>query len=418
MGKKRIVVTGMGVVSCYGTQVSQFYQSLLDGQSGIAPIQGFPVDDYPTRFAGEVKEFSTEGYLEKKQARRIDPYIAYGMVAGKKAVEDAGLPYNTFSEEQKKRCGVIVGTGMGGMQIYSSQVVTLHEKGQRRVSPFFVPYTIGNMAAGMLAMDLGFMGPNYAISTACATGNHCLVAAANHIRMGHGDVMIAGGVEAAIQQIGLAGFCSIKALSTRNEAPEQASRPWDKGRDGFVMGEGGAVLVLESLEHAEKRGAKIYAEYCGGAVSCDAYHLTDPQPDGLGVAYCIEQALLDGEMKAEEINYINAHATSTQVGDRAEIQAIKKVVPTPSAVTMNATKSLTGHCLGAAGALEAIASVMAIHTGKVHPTLNLEDPEDWVKDFLIPTKATSLEITGCLSNSFGFGGHNAAVLFRPYRSGE
>lgn len=410
---KRIVVTGMGVVSCFGSEVDTFYQSLLEGKSGIAPITEFPCEDYPTRFAGVIRNFETGDYMDKKQARRVDKSIAYTMVAGKKAVESALLKGEAFDQLKKDRCGILIGSGMGGMTMFADGVQTLIEKGPKRVSPFFVPYILTNMCGGMLAIDLGFMGPNYSISTACATANFSIISAANHIRRGEADLMVTGGVEAAILPMGLAGFCACKALSQRNDAPEKASRPWDTGRDGFVLGEGAGVIVLESLEHAQARGAPILAEYLGGGISCDAYHLTDPRSDGEGVAACIRYALEDAEISSEEINYINAHATSTQAGDMAEVRALKKVFHKPSLIKMNSTKSMIGHLLGAAGGVEAIATIKAMTDNVMHPTINLENPEPEL-EFDVPTKAEKIKINRAMSNSFGFGGHNASVIFAPY----
>jgi 3-oxoacyl-[acyl-carrier-protein] synthase II len=415
MSKKRIVVTGMGVVSCFGNDVDIFYQNLLLGKSGIVPITEFPCEDYPTRFAGVINDFETGDYMDKKQARRVDKCIAYCMVAGKKALASAGLRDAAFDHLQKTRCGILIGSGMGGMTVFADGVQTLIEKGQRKVSPFFVPYILTNMSGAMLGIDLGFMGPNYSISTACATSNYSIISAAHHIRNGDADLMLAGGVEAAILPMGLAGFCACKALSQRNEAPEQASRPWDRDRDGFVMGEGAGVLVLESLEHAVSRGAKILAEYLGGGLSCDAYHLTDPRADGEGVALCIRHALEDAEIAAEDINYINAHATSTPLGDMVEVRALKKVFTNPASIKMNSTKSMIGHLLGAAGGVEAIATVKAIIDHRIHPTINLTNPEPNL-EFDIPTQAEDFTITHAISNSFGFGGHNASIIFAPYRS--
>lgn len=412
MKKRRIVVTGMGVVSCLGSDVNQFYQNLLAGKSGISSITRFPTEDFSTRFAGQITDFDPEAYLEKKQARRVDKFIAYAMVAAKKALEQADLPEERLQLLNKAKAGVIIGSGMGGMEIFSDGVLTLKEKGPSRVTPFFVPYIISNMAGGLVAIELGFMGPNYSISTACATSNNSIIAAANHITRGEADLMITGGTEAAIIPMGLAGFCACKALSKRNDAPEKASRPWDKNRDGFVLGEGAGVIILEELEHALNRGAPIFAEYLGGGVSCDAYHITEPRQDGKGVAACIQSALNQAEITPDQVNYINAHATSTPAGDMAEINALKKIFQNPSAITINATKSMIGHSLGAAGGMEAIATIQAIHTGFVHPTINLEDPEDI--GFHAPTQAEELQIKCALSNSFGFGGHNATLVFSPY----
>lgn len=413
MKKKRIVITGMGVVSCFGNDVGEFYQNLLAGNSGITPITEFSCEDFPTRFAGSITHFDSGDYIDKKQARRVDKSIAYSMVAGKKAMEHANLYGEAFDALQKARCGIIIGSGMGGMSVFADGVQTLAEKGLRRVTPFFVPYILTNMGGAMLAMDLGFMGPNYSISTACATANNSIISAAHHIQHGDADLMLAGGTEAAIIQMGIAGFCACKALSQRNDAPQKASRPWDLDRDGFVMGEGAGVLVLESLEHAQARGAPILAEYLGGGLSCDAYHLTEPRPDGEGVAYCIRNALADAGVAAEEINYINAHATSTIAGDLAEVRALKKVFKNPAAIKMNATKSLIGHLLGAAGAVEAIATIMAILEHRIHPTINLENPEPEL-EFDVPTQAETLKVNKALSNSFGFGGHNASIVFAPF----
>lgn len=414
--KKRIVVTGMGIVSCFGTDVDQFYDALLAGRSGIVPIQEFPCEEYPTRFAGSVQNFEMGDYIDKKQARRIDPSMRYTLVAGKKALEMSGLTGESFSGLDKTRCGVLVGSGMGGMSTFADGVETVVNKGFKRLTPFFVPYIITNMGGAALAMDLGFLGPNYSISTACATANNCIIAAAEHIRSGEADLMICGGSEAAINAIGLAGFVACKALSERNDEPEKASRPWDKSRDGFVMGEGSGVLILESLEHAEARGATILAEYLGGGISCDAYHMTSPRPDGLGVSLCIEKALAQAGIAKEEINYINAHATSTPAGDMCEVQALRNVFGDHMKnIKMNATKSMIGHCLGAAGGLEAIVVIKAILTGMLHPTLNLQDPEEGLEDIdLVPNQAKAHKVRAALSNSFGFGGHNSSLLFAPY----
>lgn len=413
MSKKRIVVTGMGVVSCFGNDVDVFYQNLLAGKSGITRITEFPCEDYPTRFAGSIHNFEVGEYMDKKQARRVDKFIAYTIVAGKKAIEHAGLKGEAFDRLQKGRCGILIGSGMGGMTVFADGVQALIEKGQRKVSPFFVPYILTNMGGAMLGIDLGFMGPNYSISTACATSNYSIISAAQHIQKGDADLMLTGGVEAAILPMGLAGFCSCKALSQRNDAPEKASRPWDRGRDGFVMGEGAGVLVLESLEHALARGANIVAEYLGGGRSCDAYHLTEPRGDGEGVAACIRFALEDADVTAEEINYINAHATSTPVGDMAEVRALKKIFKNPAAIKMNSTKSMIGHLLGASGGVEAIATIKAITDHYIHPTVNLEDPELEL-EFDVPTQAEKFKVNRAMSNSFGFGGHNASVIFAAY----
>jgi len=405
----------MGIVSCFGTDVDQFYQSLLEGKSGITPIDQFPCEDYPTRFAGSVQGFEVGDYMDKKQARRVDPFIRYTMVAGKKALESADLMGEGLEKLDKARCGVLVGSGMGGMSIFFEGNKTLFDKGFKRITPFFVPYIITNMGSGLLAIDLGFTGPTYSISTACATANYSIVSAAQHIERGDADLMVCGGSEAPINPIGVAGFVVMKALSERNDDMTGASRPWDKSRDGFVVGEGAGVLVLEEYEHAKKRGATILAEYLGGAVSTDAYHITSPREDGSGVASCIETAIKDANIDKKDINYINAHATATSVGDLCEVRGIRTVFGDQvKEMKMNATKSMTGHCLGAAGGVEAIATIKAIQTKKLHPNLNLKDPEDELEGFnIVGDKAEDFEVNMGISNSFGFGGHNSVVIFGP-----
>ncbi len=418
MSRKRIVVTGMGLVSCFGNDVEDFYNQLLAGKSGVHTITQFPCPDYPTDFAGSIPEFDSSAYVDRKQDRRIDPFIRYATVAGKKALEMGNVTPEVLNSFNKARCGIIIGSGMGGLKTFYDGTVALSEKGLRRITPFFIPYIISNMGGALLAIDLGFMGPNYSISTACATANYSIVAAANHIRQGHADLMLCGGSEAAIHPIGIAGFIANKALSERKDNPAGASRPWDKNRDGFVMGEGAGVLMLESLEHALARGAPIFGEYLGGSISCDAYHMTAPREDGGGVSQCIEDALLDAEASKADVNYINAHATSTPAGDMAEVEAIHKVFgPYTKNIKMNATKSMTGHCLGAAGGIEAIATIMAIKTKKIHPTINLKDPEPGLGDIdPVADTAQDLDIKVAISNSFGFGGHNSSVIFAPYRA--
>lgn len=419
MNRKRVVVTGMGVVSCFGTDVDEFYNQLLAGKSGIVPIKEFPCENYPTRFAGSVSNFDVGNYLDKKQARRVDPFIRYTVVAGKKALEHGKLTGEAFEKLDKSRAGVLIGSGMGGMNVFYEGTETLLTKGYNRMTPFFVPFIITNMGGALLAIDIGFMGPNYSISTACATSNYCIYSAAEHIMRGDADVMLCGGSESPINPIGLAGFVACKALSERNDDAQTASRPWDTQRDGFVMGEGSGVLLLESLEHALARGAPILAEYLGGGISCDAHHMTNPRDDGLGVSICIENALKQAGIEKEQINYINAHATSTLAGDLCEVRAIRKVFgPHVENIKMNATKSMTGHCLGAAGGIEAIAVVKAIETGVLHPTINLNTPEPELEGIdVVPNVAKPHKVVGALSNSFGFGGHNSALIFGPYTEG-
>ncbi|KAL6546403.1 3-oxoacyl-[acyl-carrier-protein] synthase I, chloroplastic [Orobanche minor] len=418
--KKRVVITGMGLVSVFGNDVDAYYEKLLAGESGITPIDRFDASKFPTRFGGQIRGFKSEGYIDGKNDRRLDDCLRYCIVAGKKALEDADLGGDRLNKIDKIRAGVLVGTGMGGLTVFSDGVQALVEKGHRKITPFFIPYAITNMGSALLAIDLGLMGPNYSISTACATSNYCFYAAANHIRRGEADLMIAGGTEAAIIPIGLGGFVACRALSQRNDDPKTASRPWDKDRDGFVMGEGAGVLldlglVMESLEHAMKRGAPIVAEYLGGAVNCDAHHMTDPRADGLGVSSCIQSVLQDAGVSPEEVNYINAHATSTIVGDLAEVNAIKKVFKNTSGIKINATKSMIGHCLGAAGGLEAIATVKAITTGWIHPTINQFNPEPSVEFDTVANEKQQYEVNVAISNSFGFGGHNSVVAFSAFK---
>jgi 3-oxoacyl-[acyl-carrier-protein] synthase II len=414
MKKKRIVVTGMGLVSCFGTDLEHFYAQLLAGHSGVVPIEEFPCQDYPTRFAAVIRNLDAGDYIDKKQLRRIDPFIRYVLIAGKKAVEHGRL---NLASLNKERCGIIIGSGMGGMSIFYDGVETLLQKSFKRLTPFFVPYIITNMGGALLAIDLGFRGPNYSISTACATSNYCIQAAAEQIWQGNADLMLCGGAEAPITPIGLAGFVACKALSCRNDAPAQASRPFDRDRDGFVMGEGSGVLLLESFDHAQQRGAPILAEYLGGSVNCDAYHMTDPHERGEGVANCITQALLNAGVTKERVNYINAHATSTRLGDLCELEALRAVFgPLTKTIKLNATKSMIGHCLGAAGGLEAVATLMAIRTSKLHPTRNLENPEPLLSEFdVVAAEAQDHLVDVALSNSFGFGGHNSTLVFAPYR---
>lgn len=414
--KKRVVVTGMGAVSCFGNDVDSFYDCLLMGKSGVAPIQVFPCQEYPTRIAAAINNFEVGDYIDKKQARRVDPFIQYAMVAGKKALEKALIDEKALLNLDRTRCGIIIGSGMGGMKAFYDGVLNVDKKGYARLTPFFVPYIITNMAGAMLAIDLGFQGPNYSISTACATSNYSIVAAAEQIRAGHADLMLTGGTEAPMSPIGLAGFVAAKALSENNDFPEKASRPWDKKRDGFVMGEGAGVLVLESLEHALNRGAPIFAEYLGGFINCDAYHITAPREDGSMIKSCIEGALKDAKITKADVNYINAHATSTIVGDLCEIRGIKAVFgDLIYDIKMNSTKSMIGHCLGAAGGLEAIATIKAINTNMLHPTINLDDPEPELAGIdAVANTAKMHKVKTAISCSFGFGGHNSVLILGPF----
>lgn len=418
--KHRIVITGMGVCSVFGNDVDTFYNKLLDGVSGIDTITRFDASEFPTRFGGQIKNFSDEDLIDKKNSRRYDDCLKYTIVSSKKALIQAGLEKEHCSEGYAKldvtRVGVLVGTGMGGLSVFQDGVTNLVTKGYKKMSPFFIPYAITNMGGALLAIDQGFMGPNYSISTACATANYAYVAAASHLRNGDADVMVVGGSEAPIIPVGLGGFVACRALSTRNDSPQKASRPWDVDRDGFVMGEGAGVLVMETLEHATKRGATILGEYLGGAITCDAHHMTDPRADGLGVSTCIELALKDARIVKEQVNYINAHATSTLVGDIAEVKAVKKVFIDTKHIKMNATKSLIGHGLGAAGGLEAVAVLKAIQTGWLHPTLNQVNSIEEIQGIdTVPNVKKQHVVTAGISNSFGFGGHNSVVVFAPFK---
>lgn len=417
---KRVVVTGLGVCSVFGNDVDTFYDKLLAGTSGITNIDRFDASDFSVRFGGQIRDFDSEGLLEKKNLRRFDDCIKYGMVAGKKALISAGLGTDlhpeAFEKLDKTRAGILVGSGMGGLGVFEEGVKTLENRGYKRMSPFFIPYAITNMAGALLAIDQGFMGPNYSVSTACATANYAFVNAMEHIRRGEADLMVCGGTEAAIIPVGLGGFIACRALSTRNEDPEAASRPWDTGRDGFVMGEGAGVLVLESLEHAQERGAPIVCELLGGATNCDAHHMTDPRADGLGVSTCIKAAIEDAGIDRDQVNYVNAHATSTLVGDIAEVKALKSVFTDTKHLKMNATKSMLGHCLGAAAGIEAIATIKGLTTGVLHPTINQDNLIDEVSDIdTVPNVKKEHDVTAAVSSSFGFGGHNSAIVLGPFK---
>ncbi|CAI9269465.1 unnamed protein product [Lactuca saligna] len=413
--KKRVVITGMGLVSVFGSDVGTYYDSLLAGKSGINLIDKFDASAFPTRIGGQIRGFESNEYIDRKTDRRLDDCQRYCIVAGKKALEDAGLRSHEQSKINKERAGVLVGSGLGGATVLYQGLETLMESGYKKISPFLVPYTLSNMGSALLAVHLGFMGPNYSISAACATSNFCFYAAANHIREGKADLMIAGGVDAVIVPVQLGGFVACNALSQRNDDPQTASRPWDKDRDGIVMGEGAGVLVMENLEHAMKRGAPILAEYLGGAINCDAYHITNPRFDGLGVSSCIRSCLVDAGVSVEEVNYINAHATSTVIGDLAEVNALKKVFKNTEGIKMNATKSMIGHCMGAAGGMEAIATIKAIQTGWLHPTINQFNPEPDVEFDTVANQKQQHEINVAISSSFGFGGHNSVIAFSAFK---
>ncbi|KAJ4815500.1 3-oxoacyl-[acyl-carrier-protein] synthase II [Rhynchospora pubera] len=413
--QRRVVVTGLGVVTPLGHDPEVFYNNLLEGVSGISEIEAFDCSGFPTRIAGEIKSFSPDGWVSPKLSRRLDKFMLYMLTAGKKALENAGITDEIMRDLDKTKCGVLIGSAMGGMKVFNDAIEALRVS-YKKMNPFCVPFATTNMGSAILAMDLGWMGPNYSISTACATSNFCILNAANHIRRGEANMMLCGGSDGAIIPIGLGGFVACRALSQRNSDPTKASRPWDAERDGFVMGEGAGVLLLEELEHAKQRGADIYAEFLGGSFTSDAYHVTEPHPEGMGVMLCIERALEDSGVAREDINYINAHATSTPSGDLKEYQALIRCFGQNPRLKVNSTKSMTGHLLGAAGGVEAVATVQAIRTGWVHPNINLEKPDDSVDtNVLVGSKKERLDIKVALSNSFGFGGHNSSILFAPYQ---
>ncbi|XP_010498338.1 PREDICTED: 3-oxoacyl-[acyl-carrier-protein] synthase II, chloroplastic-like isoform X1 [Camelina sativa] len=412
---RRVVVTGMGVETPLGHDPHTFYDNLLQGISGISPIENFDCSAFPTRIAGEIKTFSTEGLVAPKLSKRMDKFMLYLLTAGKKALADGGVTEDVMAEFDKSKCGVLIGSAMGGMKVFYDALEAL-KISYKKMNPFCVPFATTNMGSAMLAIDLGWMGPNYSISTACATGNFCILSAANHIIRGEADVMLCGGSDSVIIPIGLGGFVACRALSENNDDPTKASRPWDSNRDGFVMGEGAGVLLLEELEHAKSRGATIYAEFLGGSFTSDAYHITEPHPDGAGVILCIEKALAHAGISKEDVNYINAHATSTPAGDLKEYQALAHCFGQNPELKINSTKSMIGHLLGASGAVEAVATIQAIKTGWVHPNINLENPDKAVDTkLLVGLKKERLDIKAALSNSFGFGGHNSCIIFAPYK---
>ncbi len=409
--ERRVVVTGIGLVTPLGTGTEATWQAAIAGKSGIGPITRFPVAELPSRIAGEVKGFDVEKYLDKKEVRRNDPFIHYAMAAADLALDDAGLPKENLGE----RVGVVIGSGMGGLGGLEETKLTLHERGYRKVSPFFIPSIIINLAAGQVSIRTGASGPNWAPVSACATGNHAIGESARTIMHGDADVMICGGSEATITPLGIVGFVSSRALSERNDAPEKASRPFDKDRDGFVPGEGAGILILEELEHARARGARIYCEVSGYAATADAYHITSPSGDG--AVRAMKRCLEDAQLNPEQIGYVNAHGTSTPVGDIAETKAIKTVFGdwAKNGLMVSSTKSMTGHLLGAAGGVEAGLSALAIFHGILPPTINLENPDPECDLDYIPNTARQKQVDAVLSNSFGFGGTNAVIALTKVR---
>ena len=408
--KRRVVVTGMGVVTPLGNTVSETWDGIVNGRSGIRPIEHFDVSAYGTRFGGSIRGFDANTFLPPKEVRKFDDFILYGLGAAVQAMEDAGL---VVEESFAPRVGAAIGSGIGGISSIEKNHQIVLDSGPRRISPFFVPGSITNMIAGYLSIRYGFSGPNLAMTTACTTGTHNIGIGARLIAWGEVDAMIVGGSEMATTPVGLGGFSASRALSTRNDAPEAASRPWDRDRDGFVLSDGAGVLVLEELEFARRRGARIYAEVIGFGMSGDAYHMTLPPEDGRGAAAAMQNAIRDAGVAPEEIDYINAHGTSTPAGDLAESRAVQRVLgDAASRVAMSSTKSMIGHLLGAAGAVEAVFSILAIRDGVAPPTINLDNPDEGCTLNYVPHVAQQRRIDVALSNSFGFGGTNGSLVFR------
>ena len=410
MSKRRVVVTGLGMITPLGNNVSETWESILKGRSGIAPLDHFDTTDFTVRIGGSVKDLPLDDYIPRKDQKKMDPFIHYGIAAGVQAIEDSGLD---LDKEDTNRIGVAIGSGIGGLPGIEKGVELFHSGGPRRISPFYVPSNIINMISGHLSIMYGFKGPNFSIVTACTTGTHNIGDAARLIEYGDADVMVAGGAEMATSKTGLAGFAAARALSTRNDEPESASRPWDKDRDGFVLSDGAGVMVLEEYEFAKKRGAKIYAELSGYGMSADAFHMTAPSENGQGAASCMRNALRNGKITSNDIHYINAHGTSTPAGDIAETIAVKNVFEgNAKKIAISSTKSMIGHLLGAAGGVEAIFSVLAIRDQIAPPTINLENQDPECDLDYVPNVAREMKIETTLSNSFGFGGTNGSLIFK------
>jgi 3-oxoacyl-[acyl-carrier-protein] synthase II len=412
---RRVVVTGIGALTPIGLTVNEFWNSMMESKSGAAMIKQFDTSKIETKFACELKGFDPLNYLDKKIARRLDPFAQYALVSSRQAVEDSNLQPEKLSEEEKNRIGVIFGSGIGGIQTFYDQAVINREQGPGRISPFFIPMLIPDIAAGHISMQYGFRGPNYCTVSACATGNNNMIDSFLLIKFGMADVMVAGGSEASISELGMGGFNASRALSTRNDSPETASRPFDATRDGFVMGEGGGTVILEELEHALKRNAKIYCEIVGAGLSADAHHITAPHPEGTGAILSMKMAIQQANVKPEEIDYVNMHGTSTPLGDIGETKAIKKVFGDYAyKMNVSSTKSMTGHLLGAAGAVEAIASILAVVNDKIPPTINFANPDPDCDLNYTFNKPQDRKVNYAISNAFGFGGHNTSVIFKKY----
>ncbi len=414
MERKRVVVTGLGVISAVGNDVASFWQALLNSRSGIGPITTFDASAFESRIAGEVKGFNPALYgISSKDIRRIDKFGQYAIAASKQAMDDSGLD---LEKEDRDRIGVVIGSGIGSLQTMERECKVYFEKGPSRLSPFLIPMLIVNEAAGQVAITFGLKGPNSCVATACASGSHALGDAFKILQRGDADIMVSGGTESCITPMGVGGFCALKALSTRNSEPQKASRPFDLKRDGFVIAEGAGIVVLETLEHARKRKAKIYAEFVGYGMSCDAYHITAPDPDGHGAARAITEALRDAGLKPEEIDYINAHGTSTKLNDKIETLSIKKALGGQAKkVMVSSTKSMTGHLLGASGGVEFAVCALAIRDNVVPPTINYEYPDPDCDLDYVPNVARKSRVRVCLSNSLGFGGHNATLVVKEFR---
>lgn len=415
MPQRRIVVTGMGLVCPLGNSVATSWDAICQGRSGIGPVTEFDVSPLPTRFAGEIRNLELNRYIEEKDARRYDKFVHYGIAAGVQAIEQAGLEAEGHAVNPE-RVGFAIGSGIGGIATIESTMLTYRDKGPRRVSPFYIPGSIVNMIGGILSIRYGYKGPNIAIVTACTTSTHNIGIAARMIRYGDADVMVAGGAEYATTPTAMAGFSSAKAMSTRNEDPEAASRPWDRDRDGFVLSSGAGVVVVEELEHARRRGANILAELIGFGMSGDAYHMTAPPEDGEGAARCMKIALADAHCNPDQVDYINAHGTSTPLGDRAETVAVKTTLGEDARrVAISSTKSMTGHMLGAAGGAEAIFTILALRDQVAPPTINLGNPGEGCDLDYVPNQARAMPIRVALSNSFGFGGTNGTLVLSQFQ---
>lgn len=409
---KRVVITGLGAITPVGIGKEEFWNSLIQGKSGIGPVTRFDTKDFNAKIGAEVKGFDPSDYLDKKEARRMDKFAQYAVAAAKLAIEDSGISLEKIDRE---KVGVIVGTGIGGVEVFEQEHTKLMERGPNRVSPLFIPMMISNMGTAQISMAFGLKGSTMTITTACASGTHAIGESFRMIKTGQMDMVITGGAEASITPISFAGFCSMKALSTRNDDYEKASRPFDKDRDGFVMGEGAGMLILEELSHALNRGATIYGEVIGYGSTSDAFHITQPDPEAIGATNAMRLALEDGKIDYREVGYINAHGTSTYFNDKLETLAIKKLFKEHAYdLNISSTKSMTGHLLGAAGGIEAIATVLALKTGTIPPTINYENPDEECDLNYTPNKAVKRDIEYALSNSLGFGGHNASLLFKKY----